>query len=154
MATTAHNRVRSYPRLHHRAHRDAKELGETVKELAQVRESRRHAGDLIRFMRRLVAELAFELTKARYDRGKLYIVLKFKEGPKLSEGDILVVVDMVDGFVMGRFTVTEERGDGYYAVSEPSVDPVWLGDIRQAGEVTVLPSMYAFLVRRGSSNDQ
>lgn len=133
VATVACKRIRSYSQLHQRARRDSEALGWAMKQV-------------FRLTQEVAADRIFELVKSRYYREKLYIVLKIKEDPKLSKGDILLVVHADDQILMGQFTVTEERSDGYYAVGTNNIDPVWLGQVRQAGEITTLPYMFANLI--------
>lgn len=139
VATVTYKRVRSYPLLLQHAQRDATKLARAEEALNQAE---KWIFSLVAIGRK------FELAKARYDREKLYIVLKVREDLELFKGDILAVIHTDDQRRMGWFTVTEERGDGYYAVGTDSVDPLWMGDMRERGEVTVLPYMFAILVRR------
>jgi len=91
----------------------------------------------------------FEITRARYEQGLLYIALNKNKSTKLIEGNIVMVVHKFDGMSMGQFEVTEVRTNEYYAVGVRSIDPLWLTRMEQQGEISLIPNMAAIYLPRG-----
>ncbi|MBD0370283.1 MAG: hypothetical protein ICV60_05570 [Pyrinomonadaceae bacterium] len=85
----------------------------------------------------------FEIMRAKYEQGKLYIALKRRKSPKLATGDTLIAIHKEDGLAMGQFEVTEERSGEYHAIGVKGIDGLWLGFMKEHGETALLPYMTA-----------
>ena len=131
-----YQRVHYYSLLHQYAQRDADELNQLKKFIFD-------------YIQKDIKARAFEITAARHDRGNLYIVLKKRRSPRLSEGSVLAAIDFNDGVLMGWFEVTEERPSEYYAHGVSNIDRVWLSYVFQQGESYVIPNIVAIYAPSG-----
>jgi hypothetical protein len=85
----------------------------------------------------------FEITRAKYEQGKLYLALNRRKSPRLEKGDTLIAVHKDDGLAMGQFEITEVRDSEYHAIGVKGIDQVWLGYMSEQGETWLLPHMAA-----------
>jgi len=131
-------RAHHYPALHRRAQASLNDVAEARQTVVGLVQSQLGAN-------------AFEIMSVRYDRNKLYIVVKKRRTPKLDVGATLMVIDTQDQMPMGQFVVTEERSKEYYAVAVQNIDALWLGIIREQGVVDFVPNMTAIYVPPGGS---
>lgn len=136
-----HRRVYYYPQLYRRAQREIAELDQTKRYLYYLAQM-------------IGAERTFEIAKAAYREGKLYIVVNKRGGAKLNEGDVLLAIHKKDALPMGWFKLIEVRDREYYAIGESSIDPVWLGFVQKKGEVEVMPHMAAIYLAQGGENGE
>jgi len=96
-----------------------------------------------------IKDKMLEIKGAKYQRGKLYIVLKNNSKLNLREGNIIVVIDKKDSVYLGQFEITEVRNDEYYAIGVKNIDSVWLGYVRLKGETTIMPNITAIYLHSG-----
>lgn len=66
----------------------------------------------------------------------------------LAVGDKVLVVDTADLYEMGTFKVVEKREKQCYAVGGHDVDSLWLGELRETGETSVVVEKVAILVEQ------
>lgn len=85
----------------------------------------------------------FEIEKASFEKGRLYILLLKNKKNDLKVEDSVEVIDQEDGKWMGRFKISEVREKVYYAYGIEQIDPVWLGYVIGKQELDVLPHMIA-----------
>lgn len=95
---------------------------------------------------------SFEIRKAAFTKGRIYILLARKSGYKMVVGDIVDVIDQEDNRFMGRFKVIELRENDYYAVGTGKIDGLWSGYVREQGETEVMPRMVAICIFEGGYN--
>ena len=93
----------------------------------------------------------YEISRAAYIQGKLYISIAKKRSRRVSEGETFAVLHKDDGLLMGLFEVKEIRENDVYALGVSNVDPLWLGYIIQRGEAEINPSLLAIYVPRGET---
>ncbi len=89
-----------------------------------------------------------EIKGAKYQKDKLYIVLKNNSKLNLKEGNKIVVIDRRDSVYLGQFEITEVLKSECFAVGI-KVDPVWQGYVRQEGETTIMPNIAAIYLPSG-----
>ena len=96
-----------------------------------------------------IKDRSFEIKNAAIIKERFYISLAHKLGYKVAEGDMVYVIDKKDSMFMGLFKVTELHDEFYYAEGIKSIDPLWLGYVRQWGETKMLPNMVAICIYEG-----
>lgn len=130
------NRIQGYPALHQGA-------------IAQHNDMLALKADLYEFALRRQSAPALDIIRAKVRNGHMYISIGKKEQLALDVEDPLVVVDQTDGMMMGMFKVTQIRDAEYYAVDTSGVNPLWKGQVLQAGEVSMFPNMIVVPLREG-----
>lgn len=131
-------RVHYYPILRLRAQWAIDELDEMSRNLFYIVQAINHGP-------------IFEIARAAYQQGKLYIALNKRKSAKLVEGDTLLVVHRGDARAMGLFEVTDVCDREYYAIGASNIDPLWLGYVQQQGEVTIVPHIAAIHLPQGET---
>lgn len=131
----AAKRVKFYPSLNTRAQ-------QSVTDNLQLRRS---YFDLIMHY---TDERRFEIITAGHINSKLIIAVRKRITPKVSRGDLFDVIHKEDGLLMGNFQVTEIRSQEIYATGISNIDPVWLGHVRQMGEVKLIPNLVAVYLKQ------
>jgi hypothetical protein len=126
-------RVRVYPLLHRRASLDADELD-------QARSS------IFSLLKVITGARAYEVTKAGLQGGQLYIAISTQGEHDLVIGRDLIAVHMAEERPVGLFRITEIRSAECLAVAVHSVDKQLLSDVRQRGELTLLPNIAAISI--------
>jgi hypothetical protein len=134
-------RIRYYPKLSELLKIEQRDLTEIRNVMAEL-------------VQKLFKANTFEIQKAAFTNGKLYIILRKKTNSGLDIGDSVEVIDDKDGMSMGQFVVTEIRDEVYYAEGISHVDRLWLGYVREKGEITVIPHMVAIHIPHGGQNGQ
>jgi hypothetical protein len=119
-----------YSPLRQRAQQHADELMDTRKALFSI-------------VKHDIESLEFEIMRAKYDHGKLYIALKRRKSLRLTKGDTLIAIHKDDGLAMGQFEITEERTGEYLAIGVKGIDRLWLSYMKNQGETALLPYMAA-----------
>lgn len=110
-------------------------FGQLLEELRQTTDNLIRTQETISFFRNNLLQTNFvEILRLQYFKQKLYLVVYRNQEKELEEGNKLVVLDTNDGLIMGYFNVTEVRRDEYIAEVNGSVDPLWMGYLRQTGE--------------------
>ena len=99
-----------------------------------------------------VEDKIHEIKAAKFQRGKLYIVLKNNSKLNLKEGNKIEVIDKRDLVYLGQFEITEVRNNEYFAIGVKNIDSVWKGYVRQEGETTIMPNIAAIYLPSGEYN--
>ena len=94
----------------------------------------------------------FEIQGATYLNGKLTIALNVGTRKKLKVGDQLEVIYKEDKMPMGLFKIREIRSTAYYAEGVSHIDKLWMGYVKDRGEVKMIPNMLAVYVPTGGQN--
>lgn len=119
---------------------------------AQNRDLTEVRGAIAEFVQRSIEARTFDIDRACFTKGRLYVLVARKSGHEMVVGDTFEVVDREDNMSMGQFKVTEVRGNVYYAYGISHVDPNWLGYVQERGEVGVVPNIVAIQIAQGGQN--
>lgn len=111
-------------------------------------------GAMAEFVQHSVRACIFDVERASYTKGRLYVLVARQTGHEMAVGDDLEVIDREDNVSMGQFQVTEVREKVYYACGISYVDPVWLGYVQERGEIGVMPNIVAIHIPKGGQNDK
>jgi predicted DNA-binding antitoxin AbrB/MazE fold protein len=95
------------------------------------------------FLINSIKDKILEIKGAKYQGGKLYIVLKNNSKLNLKEGNKIIVIDKKDSVYLGQFEITEVRNGEYLAIGVKNIDSVWHGYVKQEGETTIMPNIAA-----------
>lgn len=95
----------------------------------------------------------FEINVASFVKGSIYLSISNQDGPVLSIGDKLSVVDLDDAMMLGVFEVMQIRTSDYYARASGFVDPLFSGYIRQQQQTEMLPNIVAMRIIPGKETE-
>ncbi|MCI0488132.1 MAG: hypothetical protein L0229_16210 [Blastocatellia bacterium] len=90
---------------------------------------------ILYLLRELTSGRRFEIEKVLYYDQEVYIIVGKKRGKgrKLEVGNNLIVMNLWNGTIMGKFEVSEVRQKDYRARNTGYISPVWLGYIHKSG---------------------
>jgi hypothetical protein len=113
---TAWHRCIEYSKLHSKAESMYRQLGQFTIQLTDAKK------ELSALSIRVLKATKFEITAEVVDKGELYILVRMRKSPKLSEGDTLRVRHIQDDMIIGYFQVTEVRSLDYVAKGVKNID--------------------------------
>jgi hypothetical protein len=90
--------------------------------------------------------IEFEITSAYIYNSNPYIIIKKIKSTQLKKGDILEVMDYIDGKIMGSFEISQVRQNEYYAKNKGKIDAVWLGYIISTKGSSINPNLKAYFL--------
>lgn len=120
-----YKRVKGYPPLH-LAWRETDETLTRAKQVVQ------------QLVDRWEKEYLFERMSVQFDREKVFIRIGRNPDMTINAGTCFDVIDLTDGWVLGRFRVTTSSRESHIAEQE-HMDPLWYGDIKQRNQTSFLP---------------
>ena len=125
-------------------------LEQKMQEATQAKET------LLELLQQQTGIRLLEIDKVLYYNGTLYIVIEMEAGINLEIGSKLTVIDRTEGYIMGRFTVSQIRRKQYIAESTGEINALWLGYIRQTGrgETSPPPDTAAVYMSAIGGNDE
>lgn len=90
-----------------------------------------------------------ELVAAEFQKSRYVITIRKMRSEKFQKGDLVAVVDRRDNLVLGNFEIIQIRSGDYIAENRNSINPVWAGDIREKGTISILPNLFAYKIPQG-----
>lgn len=98
----------------------------------------------------LIDSQRIQIERVQLYQGVVYLILD----PLLTEvqvGDLVIVIDTTDGVLFGTFEVNSVERGRCIAREKGNLDPVWAGEIHQAGHPETFPPPYsaAILYKEG-----
>lgn len=134
-------RIKYYPQLFDQCN----QLNKTNQELNQ---------GIVELQKNFPNRIMLDLIRASVIENKLYLSIGKNDKATLAEEDTITVIDIKDSMLMGVFDIIQIRQDDYYALGkENSVDPLWLGYIRERNsEVSIFPNLIAIYIPKGDQN--
>lgn len=145
LTRTIWHRCIEYPKLHSKANSMDKQISQYTSQLTDAKK------ELSVLSMHVLKATKFEIMSEVVDKGELYILVRMRKSPKLSEGDILRVRHIQDNMIVGYFQVTQVRSSDYVAKGIKSIDESWMQQVTLQGSTNVVLNLEALYLPDGDN---